>query len=417
MTRRLDGAAESWPVWLAVAAPVYLVSCVVGVGGLTTTKPWGDVGQYELYARKLLDGVIPYADFSIEYPPGALLVFVPPALVTDGSTAYLMAFKVLMAGFGLVALGVTAWTLDRLRAGRAQATLALALGALAPLLLGHVYLNRYDPFAAALAAAALATLLVGRAGGSGALLGVGFAAKVFAAVVVPVAAIRLRRTRGDTAVVHAATWFTAAAATIFGYFLLTGFGGVGFTFWTQAKRHLQIESVGASVLLVADQLGVRDVTIIAGAPGSIDLGGTLPDLVALLSTALAVAVVVGVWVAYWRAAECDANLVLAVVTAVVAFTVLAKVISPQYLTWLVPLVPLVAGRRGTAATVLLAVALVLTQVELQGYVGLSIEGWAVWALLVRNLVLLAVLALLLLEVRDSLAPRRQAAAAATVRDL
>jgi L-cystine uptake protein TcyP (sodium:dicarboxylate symporter family) len=47
--------------------------------------------------------------------------------------------------------------------------------------------------------------------------------------------------------------------------------------------------------------------------------------------------------------------------ALVAFVALGKVLSPQFLIWLVPVVPLVAGLRGLRASALLAGGLVLTQ--------------------------------------------------------
>ena len=47
--------------------------------------------------------------------------------------------------------------------------------------------------------------------------------------------------------------------------------------------------------------------------------------------------------------------------ALVAFVALGKVLSPQFLIWLAPVVPLVGGLRGLRASVLLAAALVLTQ--------------------------------------------------------
>ena len=81
----------------------------------------------------------------------------------------------------------------------------------------------------------------------------------------------------------------------------------------------------------------------------------------------------------------------AVVAAQVA---LGRVLSPQFVLWLLPLVPLVAGRRGRLASALLAVALVLTQLwfpELyRDYVNERGAPETAY-LLVRNGVLLALL--------------------------
>jgi hypothetical protein len=80
-------------------------------------------------------------------------------------------------------------------------------------------------------------------------------------------------------------------------------------------------------------------------------------------------------------------------TATVAsLLALGTVLSPQYVVWLIPLVPLVGGRRGTAAILLFVVAAALTNVwipdryfEYQGGLGLGPTS----LLLARNLALLA----------------------------
>jgi hypothetical protein len=186
-------------------------------------------------------------------------------------------------------------------------------------------------------------------------------------------------------------------------------GGVGFSLWSQAKRHLQIESLGSSLLLAGSKLGVHEVDWTAGKPGSVDLAGSTADVVAMLSSILAVGLVLLVAVTYWRGPDDDARLVTAWAAAVTAFTVFGKVLSPQYMTWLVPLVPLAAGRKGLYAAGTLLAALALTQPE---YIvdkhGLQEQNWAVWALLLRNGFLVATFALLYAQLREGGGSRRKA---------
>jgi hypothetical protein len=71
------------------------------------------------------------------------------------------------------------------------------------------------------------------------------------------------------------------------------------------------------------------------------------------------------------------------------------VLSPQYLIWLLPLVPLVRGRRGVAATILLTAALVLTQVWFpQRYFAYALHFRNAGVVLTRDLVLVALLCVL-----------------------
>ena len=390
---------RQWARNALVATPVYLLFCVFSEGGLVTDSLWGDVGHYEDFARRILDGDVPYGDFTVEYPPFALPAFVVPALVTSTAPSYLLGFKLLMAGLGVVVLVTTAWSLDRLRAGRGQTILGLGTIAVAPLLLGHVFLNRYDPWPAALVSLAVAGYLARRGALASGFLAASFAAKIFTAALVPIAAWRVWLTSGSRGLARSTATFVAVCLAIFAYFLGTSFGGLGFSYWTQASRDLHGESLAGSILLALDTLGVYDATIIAGDPGSLDLSGTLPTVLAAGTTVVAAAVIVWVWVAARRALASDAVFVAATAAAAIAFLALAKVISPQFLTWLLPLVPLLTGRAGRRAGVLLLLAMGLTQLELRGWEGLHVDGWATWALLTRNLLLVALLGVVVQELR------------------
>lgn len=388
----------STPVRVAlVLTPVYVLLCVFSEGGLITDSLWGDVGHYETFARRILDGEVPYGDFTVEYPPFALPAFVAPAVVTSTAADYLFVFKLLMAAMGIVVLLATAWSLGRLGADVKASAVRLGAIAAAPLLLGHVFLNRYDLWPAALVAISVAAYLARRDETASGFLAASFAAKIFTVSMIPLAALRVFLLGGRGALVRSVVAFTAVCVAIFAYFLVTSLGGLGFSYWLQAKRGLHGESLAGSALLALDTLGVHDATIVAGDPGSLDLDGRLPEVLAGLTSVAAAAVILWIWLRCRRSLASDAVFVTGVAAAGVAFLALAKVISPQFLIWLLPLVPLLAGRVGVVATSLVAVSMGLTQLELRGWEGLHVDAWAVWALLARNVLLLLLLVVVVRE--------------------
>jgi hypothetical protein len=100
------------------------------------------------------------------------------------------------------------------------------------------------------------------------------------------------------------------------------------------------------------------------------------------------------------------RLVLASLAAVAAFAALGKVLSPQYMLWLVPLGALAFAWRLHALAATVAAAAILTQLEFPArYFDLvEREPFPVAIVGLRNLVLLGVLLLALLALR---APARQ----------
>jgi len=60
-------------------------------------------GYYE-YASLTREGQLPYRDFSLEYPPGAFMVFFLPRLFTSSLEAYGQAFAIEMLVFNLIGL-------------------------------------------------------------------------------------------------------------------------------------------------------------------------------------------------------------------------------------------------------------------------------------------------------------------------
>ncbi len=384
------------------AALAFLLSCAIARGGFFSSADPGDVGRYHDFVELMRDGKLPYHDFYFEYPPGAIAAFLAP-LAIGGSSDYNLAFKVLVGLGGLVLLAALVSTLSALKADRTQVVLALGLVVLMPVCLGAVVLNRYDIFPALLVVLALLALLRFRYGFAFALLAVGCAVKVFPAVVLPVVAIHVLRTRGRDGLIRGAVVFLGVSFLLLAPFAVLAPGGLGYSFQTQIVRKLQIESLGASMLLVAHHIGVYTATIVPGKPGSIDLDGAIPDMLGAVSTLLIVGAIAAVVVLYLRAQESPELLVAGFAASVTAFVVFSKVVSPQFLVWLVPLVPLVTGRAGRLGSILLLAALATTQVEVVYEHPLRAVEWPVWVLLTRNLLLLALFGVLL----SALQARRQ----------
>ena len=107
--------------------------------------------------------------------------------------------------------------------------------------------------------------------------------------------------------------------------------------------------------------------------------------------------VVLVWIAFSRGAMTPERLVRHAAAAVVAFVALSKVLSPQFLVWLLFLVPLVGGARSRVALWLLALACLLTALWFPArYWELvrEFDPLASWLVLARGATLLALLLVL-----------------------
>ena len=371
--------------------------------------PWTDyqivdTPVYQRYGEAMTAGQVPYRDFRPEYPPAALPAFLLPAL--GPSDDYRTLFEILMLACGMGIVALVAATLVRVGVAGRELYAYVALAALAPLALGSVVLTRFDLWPALLTVAALAALVSGRDRLGLGVLGLATAAKLYPAVLLPVALVYAAR-RGRQNVLAALVSFVGALLLCFVPFLLLAPEGVWASIERQAGRPLQIESLGAALLLAGKQLGLYEPTVVSTF-GSQNVAGSLPDRLASLQTLLQIVAVVAVWVAVARARDPIAGLLCGSAAAVVAFVAFGKVLSPQFLIWLVPLVPLAAAVSGLGTTVLFVTALVLTQLwfptRYWDVVHLGAVGWLV---LVRDLVLVGLLVAL---VRSTLTGRARAPA-------
>ena len=376
-----------------VAAVLFLFGWAILHRGFFADRPIVDTPVYERYGSAIDSGEVPYRDFAVEYPPGALPVFAAPALGGARGDTYRRRFEGLMAFLGVLTLFGVGLALVSLGAGRSWLLAALGLAAVAPVLLGPVVLSRFDLWPAALTAIALAALVGDRFRWGHVALGAAVAAKLYAAVLVPVALIYVWRRRGRREALICGGLTLAVVAIAFVPFLIVAPHGIWDSLWNQASRPLQIESLGAALLLVSHHAFGTGVTMESG-HGSQNLAGTTADAFAFVQSLLQLSALAAIWILFARGPATKTRLVYASAAALVAFIALGKVLSPQFLIWLIPVVPLLRGRRGLTAGVVLTAALVLTQLwfpyrywDLALHFG-TLESWLV---LLRDLVLLVLL--------------------------
>jgi hypothetical protein len=389
-----------------VAIALFIGSWALLHIGFYEDKQIIDTPVYQHYGNLIADGKVPYRDFAVEYPPGALPMFALPGLARSGHDQYVTegfrrTFQSLMWTCGAIAIGAMAFALRSLRRSTTNVWGALAFAALAPLLLGSVILSRFDLWPAALVALALAALVSGRVRTGHALIGLGITAKLYPAVLLPVGLAFVWRQRGRREALACAALALAVVVAIFLPFVILSPGGVWDSLRGQLDRPLQVESLGSALLLAAHHtvgVGVTPET----SHGSQNLAGSAADGVAIAAVVVQALVLLWIWVSFARGPATREEFVRSTAASLCAFVAFGKVLSPQFLIWLIPVVPLVRGRRGLAAGSLLALALALTQVWFPfRYFRLAIhfeEGLS-WLLLARDLTLVAIAALLVLSLR------------------
>lgn len=356
-----------------------------------------DIPLYFRYAHFLAAGGRPYVDFGVEYPPLALSLFAlagPP----DHIDAYAHRFALEMLAFGAAAAVATGAAAARAWEAGRRPYLAAAGFALGVAATGALLANRYDAAVSLVLAACLLFLVLGWHWAAALSLGLGFALKLVPAVLLPL--VLLLAPSGRSAL-RAAGAFAAAAAVPFLPHVPKGLAGLSQIFAYHGMRPLQVESVLATPFWLGRLLGLVEVRVSNGFGGQ-NLVAAGAEATAGASGAIALAVLVLSYAAIWRRrAELrrSARLVpLAAAAVLISFIATGKVLSPQFLVWLLPCLGLLLPSRPALAALLLG-AMVLTQIEFPAnyFAFVGLEPRAISCVVARNVVLVAALVLSIVQ--------------------
>jgi len=365
-----------------------------------------DTPVYYDYASRISDGMMPYRDFASEYPPVAMLLFTLPRLFSGaGYSWFVFAFEAEMLAFscGIVwLLSIVAWRQWQ-DVGKLAGTLATYTIFL--LCLGSIIELRFDLAAAFLMLASVTCFVTDHRLAAWILLGAGIMTKIVPVLIAPLFFLNLLRRRYFREMVTGPAAMIVSAAVIALPFLFMSPSGLANAFLYHVERPLQLESSWASPLLLLSKFNGYEVRIL-NSYGSHNVFASASDTLAMLSGPITVLVLlVGYWI-YWRRSAGDNRaswdgslLVRFTAIAIATFIFGGKVFSPQFLIWLLPLIPLIKGRDRGIITGLFAAVLLLTQWEFPArYWNLYLlEKPIVVEVAARNLLLGMVLLLMLIS--------------------
>ncbi|HEY5484586.1 MAG TPA: glycosyltransferase 87 family protein [Propionibacteriaceae bacterium] len=388
------------PAVVLLLAPPVLLVLIVGL----TPEPTrlilaGDLSLYHRWGLQLLGGSIPYLDFNVEYPPLALVPMTLPLLAPPhggiDDVGYIWRFT-LAQGALATAVG---WLLFE-ATGRSRSTLVL-WAVLVGLAWASVAL-RYDlwPVLCVL----VAVVVVERnPGAAGVALGLGTMLKLYPLALLPVLGAYALARRDRAGFVRLLVGCTSVVVLVMGAaWVLAGPASLQWLLYQQ-ERGLQIESLGAGLLLGLHVLAGQPLDV-ANAFGSVQVRAPGSDLLVAASP-IELAVLLGVVTAvaalrfrrdYARLGRVpSSSLYLASAAAIAVLLVGSKVLSVQYVIWLLPFVIFLPHRMGW---LLIAITALSTAIYTTDYSALGrLETPMIAALLVRNALVLVFAAWLVVQ--------------------
>jgi hypothetical protein len=356
-----------------------------------------DVEHYAQVVWAIRQGVWPYSGVPFEYPPLTLVpLLIPPDILPFAR--YALEFKIEMVVVFALNAVVTTWAAIRIWGSSRRALVtAVVLAATVPAT-GLIGLNRFDATVGLVIALTVLCLAYRRWALAALFVGLGFSLKLMPVVLLPLVFVLARRWRF---VWRAGLAALAGMVVPFVPFLVQGGTSIfTTTVGSQTARGLQIETVSASPFLLREVVQPGAVTVVAPPGGSLSIlargAGEVNTLAPLLVLALVLIVYLVIWQVRDRLRATPEALPLAVLALMVASMCGNKVLSPQHLIWVLPVVALalVTTRWSLRIPALLMfVAMILTQIDYpQMYYDLYLlKPTAIFVVAARNVTLLAVL--------------------------
>ncbi len=389
-----------------------LLLLLAGFNLLTPILPTNnDVELYFRYTRRILQaGEVPYRDFGFEYPPLALPFLVLPGVLCypfGGLEVerYAWLFHTECFGLALAGLGLLYGLLPRFYAGR-NIGWRLAAYTVGCGLISIFLMQRFDMAAAFLTLVAFWFFYRDKPGWAGVALGLAVLTKLYPAVILPPMLLYMWYVRPlRPQIWWLLTGFGIAGGVVLAPFVLIGTDGLRAFVAFHSERGLEVETVFAGVVVFARYLGLTEARV----ENQFTAFEIISPWSKPLATASTILTIIGLLLIYfwlWRNLRRQSDklpldwVITAASLSILWFILANKVLSPQYLIWLLVLLPFWRGR---AKIILLLLALPLSLLPFPFLVDwlTRLDAVPYIILAVRNGLLIALLGLLLADLRST----------------
>lgn len=405
--------------WVLVTLAFCLLHMVIYL--LIFSHGGSDMGLYYDYATHMGNGLVPYRDFTVEYPPIALALFYLPYVLAQDISSYSNVFADEMMLFGIAGIWLV---LGLARQLRISPLIALSCYTLAVVAIGDIAVQRFDLVPAVITLAALYAFCRGKYEVAWLVLAIGVMTKLYPVVLAPIFLIYQWRRCNRRRIWQSLAVFVLTLMLIAAPALVLGKGGFINSFTVQSDRALQLESLYASLLLLLNSLGIVDAVAVRGEM-SFDVSSPLAAPLAKYAFLVVGAALLAIYMLFIRRisrkfekpiirrisrklekptcamldAADSASVIHYAIAVITVFIITNKVFSPQFVLWLCPLIPLVSGRwHKVVWVVFLLVACLTWYVYPLNYFVLADGQQVVMnALILRNVLLILLVVLLVLN--------------------
>lgn len=350
---------------------IYLIAAVVlYVAFLLTGIPSEVGGLYFRYAEAMVSGNMPYSGFDAEYPPFAMVLILLPRLISFSPFTYQIAFG-LEVYFFLLA-GVY-WTYRIAEKYTAKPSRCTDLFTIFSIILFDLALDRYDVFPMIMLLGSLYFFSEKKYNASWVMLALGTVTKLYPALIAPIYLIYfVANKQYGEAGKGIGICLLVGVLCMLPFFIADPETMLMFLTY-HMDRGLQVEAPVSSFLMLLGNLGLVDVSYVFNY-GSDNIFGEIPDAVAKIMMPLMIVCILALYTVY--AARCSKNkdgdcipgIVVASFATIMIFMLVNKVLSSQYLIWMIPFTAIIMilweRKISKNMGVLFAVSVALTQVNL-----------------------------------------------------